>query len=314
MAKTTQHGKRLPAKTADVQVVRTEEEEELELSVTQAKELRTKIKKLHLGMNMGCVELGRLLSLVHNGKIGKTKGERLYNNWGFSSFKDYCEKELGMSRSKGYDLIDLYRQSKAGYVTSKQVESIGWAKIAKLIPLIKDGIITRQNINKWLKAIEDKNFEEVRHTAQLAQIKAKEKRERAEEQKEIEEEEEEEEKTPKKKKTKKKKKEEEQIAPEEIYTEHISLYKDQYETEQLALQKAKNITGSDKRPWLFDCIFTSFLSEGFSTKEDALEAMCQRIERVFSVRIIALHDKTKEVVFGDRIVKLLRLREKKQEK
>ena len=54
-----------------------------------------------------------------------------------------------------------------------------------------------------------------------------------------------------------------------------------------------------------DCIFLAFNAEGFNKKEQALEVMCQRIERVFSVKILAMHDKSQKVLFGERILKMV---------
>jgi len=313
----TQRGKRLPAKRSDVQQVEVVKET-IQLSVSQANDLRNQIKKLHTGMNLGCVELGKMLTVVCDGEV-KDKG-RVYRTWGFDSFQNYCERELGMSRSKGYDLICLSRQSDAGILSPKEVESIGWAKVVKLLPLINDGSITKQNISKWLKTIEDKSFEEVRKITHLAQLKAQEKRAEQGEDEEVEEEEVEDEEdaagvtasTRAAGKSSVVKQTSAQISPEEVYNLHVPLYKDQWANAQLALKKAENVTGSDKIPWLMDCIFTNFLSEGFSTKEQALEVMCQRIERAFSVKLIAMHDKSQQVVFGERIVKLLQASGKRE--
>jgi hypothetical protein len=204
-------------------------------------------------------------------------------------------------------------------LTAKEVENTGWAKTAKLLPLIKDGIITKQNVGKWLKKIEDKNFDEVRQIAHLAQIKAQERRKDREDA--------EARKAPKagvdagSKATKAKSKVSkttttvsEQVSPEEIYNLHVPLFKDQWENAQIALKKAEVITGSHKLPWLMDCIFMAFNAEGFNKREQALDEMCRRIERVFSVDIIAMHSKSKQVVFGDRLVKMLMASEGKKKK
>lgn len=300
----TKRGKRLPvpAETHAVAVDR----DDIELTLTEVRALDQEIAKISMGMNAGCLELGKRLRVICKNPV--KGGGRAYKALGYDTFSDYCEKRLGMSRSKGYDLMSLSKHGEVGLITEKEVETTGWAKLSKLLPLIHDGIVTKKNIGKWLKSLEGKNFDEVKKTTKLAKIKAEEKKAKISEDVE-EEEDEESEETPKKKKTAQTKVSV-QIAPEEIYNLSIPLYKDQWENAQLALKKAQNITGSDKKPWLLDCIFTAFLSEGFSTKEEALEIMCQRIERAFSVNIIAMHSKSKQVVFGDRLVKLLQASEK----
>jgi len=315
--KVTQRGKRLPVRANDVQRVDAERET-MVITAAEAKTLRAQIHRLSAGMNMGCIELGKLLEIVSRGEV-KGKG-RIYQEWGYTAFKDYCEKELGISRSKGYDLVNLFKQSEAGVFTPKEVESTGWAKVAKLLPLINDGIMTKQNATKWLKKIEDKNFEEVRQIAHLAQIKAAERRKDREDA----------EAassasgkagvdagsgaSAKSKVSKTTTTVSEQVSPEEIYNLKVPLFKDQWENAQIALKKAETVTGSKKLPWLMDCIFMAFNAEGFSKKEQALDEMCRRIERVFSVDIIAMHSKSKQVVFGDRLVKMLMASEGKKEK
>lgn len=306
MAKSVaRRGKRLPVKS-EVQTVDVEQEIS-ELTEAEVKELDREICQLSLGVNTARLEIGKRLAVIC--KTPVEGGKRAYNVLGYSSFQDYCEKRLGIARSVGYDLMALAKQSLAGMLTTEEVEGAGWAKVAKLLPLINDGIITKKNINKWMKAIADKSFDEIRETINLARMKAKEKGEKPNSDYEDEEEESEEtdeDARPSKEGT--------QTAPEEVYNLHVPLYKPQWENAQLALKKAENITGSDKMPWLMDCIFTSFLSEGFSTKEQALETLCQRIEQVFSVRIVALHDKSSQVVFGEKIVKLLQSRESKKKR
>jgi hypothetical protein len=299
----SQRGKRLPA-TSKTQAVRIDRDD-VELTLEEAKALDREIAKISMGMNAGCLELGKRLRVICKNPV--KGGRRAYKALGYDSFADYCEKRLGMSRSKGYDLMSLSEHGEAGLITEQAVETTGWAKLSKLLPLIHDGIVTKKNIGKWLKSLEGKNFDEVKKTTKLAKIKADEKKAQAVE--EVEEEDEEE--KPERKKTAQTKVSV-QIAPEEIYNLSIPLYKDQWENAQLALKKAQNITGSDKKPWLMDCIFTAFLSEGFSTKEEALEVMCQRIERAFSVNLIAMHSKSKQVVFGDRLIKLLQASESKK--
>ena len=278
-------------------------EEDVPIPLEDLNSLREDTKKLSIGMNIGCLELGRRLAIV-NERMAEN-GKRIYKVWGYASFADYCERELGIFRSKGYTFITLYKHSQGGLLTSKQVEDIGWSKVTPLLPLIKEGVITKQNILKWLSKIEGKTFDEVREIASLARQKAKvlqdeEKSAITEGVTEDNDDADVGNEAPSKTTVSSS-----AIAPEEIYTLRIPLYKDQWENVQVALKKAERITGSDKQPWLLDCIALAFNSEAFSTKEESLEVLCKRIERVFGVDIIALHSTTKQTVFGDRLVKML---------
>jgi hypothetical protein len=290
--------KNLPVKKT--QAVKAEIEENVPVPLKDLPAFRADNKKLSVGMNIGCVELGRRLSIVND--MTAENGKRIYKIWGYASFSDYCERELGIFKSKGYDLISLYKHAEEGIFTDKQVETIGWSKVTPLLPLVRAGIITKQNAAKWLLKIEGKTFDEVKQIANLAREKVKDRMGETAE-------------GGGKSDTADSKDTPDlpaatttisgSVSPEEIFTLRIPLYKDQWENVQVALKKAEKITGSDKQPWLLDCIALAFNSEAFSTKEESLEVLCKRIERVFGVDIVALHSKTKQVVFGDRLAKML---------
>jgi len=63
---------------------------------------------------------------------------------------------------------------------------------------------------------------------------------------------------------------------------------------------------------LMDCIALAFNSEGFTSKTDALDEICQRAERVFGVRILAIdEDDNNRVVFGEKLARLLKAAEQR---
>lgn len=66
---------------------------------------------------------------------------------------------------------------------------------------------------------------------------------------------------------------------------HFSLAEDQYENWERALKKARKATGSDKVPWLVDCICMAFNSEGFDERGEALSHWLKEIERVYGVEV-----------------------------
>lgn len=315
--KVPQRGERLPVRSADVQKVAAEKEHDTDLTVSEVKETHSRILKLNAGMKIGCVEMGRLLRVMCNRRVKGRLEERPYQVLGYDNFRDYCERAFGMLRTKSYTLMSLAQHADEGILPTKEVETIGWSKVERLLPLIKSGVITKNNVGKWLKKIEDKNFDEVKGMTKMAQEKAK-----AKQREKAGEDEEEEKKgsvtvsstTTTKSSTTKSVKLEEEMPGDDMFTLRVTLMKDQWENAQIALKKAKTITGSEKLPWLLDCIFMAFNSEGFSKKEQALDEMCRRIERVFNVDIIAMHSKSKQIAFGQDLAKALDIMEKKAAK
>jgi hypothetical protein len=96
-----------------------------------------------------------------------------------------------------------------------------------------------------------------------------------------------------------------QTAPEEVQIFRVGLFKDQWENLQVALKKAEAITGSDKTPWLLDCICLSFNSEAFTDKDGGLDEVCRRVERVFGVKLLAFKAEDEQIVFGERVAKMI---------
>jgi len=209
-------------------------------------------------------------------------GRYAYKVWGFSSFDDYCERELGFRRKKAQHLVNIYQKTSSGAIPKGAAEKIDWSKMAMIVPLVDKGVIDATNVEKWMADIEGKSFAEVRGMTKLAVEKSKQKSQASSSSAST------------------------TVSPEEVYILRIPLYKGQWENVQVALKKAEAISGSDKTPHQLDCIALSFNSEGFTTRSDSLDEICRRAERVFGVSLIAIDtDDGNKVVFGDSLAAML---------
>jgi hypothetical protein len=244
----------------------------------QLVELKTRVESTYL-------EIGRLLADVRD-KV-TAGGKPLWKTWGFDTFDRYCEEELGFRERKGFYLLSVYKSTLEGPLTSKAVEKLGSTKALILAPLATKGIMTKDNSEEWVEKAKESTTDELRSMVKLA---TEESAKRAE--------------SGGKKQT----------APEEIQIFRVGLYKDQWDNLQVALKKAEALTGSDKIPWLLDCVCLGFNSEAFSNKTEALDEICKRVERIFGVQIIAISAKEDEVVFGDKLAKMLVATTQKEKK
>jgi hypothetical protein len=277
-------GRRLPAFTGEtVQMVVVEKETAIEGVSSEI--IRKRLIELKTLVESSYLEMGKLLNEVKT-KLTKS-GKPLWSEWKFSSFNEYCERELGFKERKGFHLLSVYRNTVEGVLPQKEMEEIGWAKASILAPLATKGIIDEHNAEKWAASAKSKSFDELSAMAKSAERRSEEKA------------------ADSGKKT---------VAPEEIHILRVGFFKDQWENVQTALNKAKIITGSDKQPWLLDCICMAFNSEGFNTKTEALDEMCRRVERAYGVKIIAIDSGEDQVVFGDALVKMMKAMEKKEKK
>jgi hypothetical protein len=267
--------------------------EELKMTVRDAQALRSEVLELREGIEKTYYRLGSKLKQVSIRTMDD--GKPVWMSWGYQSFDEYCERELGFRERKAYYLLDVFGAVEKGAMTEADVERMGWTKAATLAPLVNKGIITRDNSEDWMKKIDGKTYNELREMSNTAKTKAaqvaSDARTRAGQTGEnvdeaiskavgsIRAEDVSIPATPK----------------EVIHMFRAGLPEPIWNVWQNALQKAKEITGSDKEPWLMECIAQAFLAECLTGREDLLNTLLSRIETAYEVKIFAAsHDGTVE--------------------
>ena len=89
--------------------------------------------------------------------------------------------------------------------------------------------------------------------------------------------------------------------PEEMSFEHFGLFPEQHLNVKLAIRKASELSGSDKKSHNLDLICTDFLANNDIIPSNVVEnraRLLRRLEQVFGVKIIALDLANDEVVYG----------------
>jgi len=268
------------------------EDSAIVLSADQADKVRADAIKYRDNVEENYLKLGKVLDTVM--RAVDDRQSPVYKNWGFQDFDEYCERELGFRARKGYYLMGAYRQIDRGKLPKDTIKRLDWSKAALLAPLAESGVIDENNGEKWVEKVADKSSTEVRAMVKHAKDKssggarggsssASSSRATAG-----------------------------ATSPEELYHFKVSLFKDQYENLQTAIAKARTITGSDKMPWIIDCIAMAFNSECYSEQSDALDETLKRVERVFGVKLIAIKDENQRVVFGERLAAMISASETKK--
>lgn len=144
----------------------------------QENQLRNEAKNLAREIDLRYWELGRVLYQVYSGIPGgyqglkkgagaKRKRKALFEQWGFKSFGEYCEKEIGIKKRTAENLRYAYhyfaiRQELPKVVISRLI-SIGRSKVYLL-----SGVATRDNIGTWIKKAKECNFEDLKTAVCLA--------------------------------------------------------------------------------------------------------------------------------------------------
>lgn len=268
------------------------EDSAIVLSADQADKVRADAIKYRDNVEENYLKLGKVLDTVM--RAVDDRQTAVYRNWGFQDFDEYCERELGFRARKGYYLMGAYRQIDRGKLPKDTIKRLGWSKAALLAPLAESGVIDENNGEKWVEKVADKSSTEVRAMVKHARDKSSGNARGGSSS------------------SSSSRATTGSTSPEELYHFKVSLFKDQHENLQTALAKAKTITGSDKMPWLVDCIAMAFNSECYSEHTDALDETLKRVERVFGVKLIAIKDENQRIVFGERLAAMISASEPKK--
>jgi len=104
----------------------------------QEEKIRGRIQELKTQIEQNFLELAKLLSQVRK--------ERLWKNWGFDSFTEYVEKEVGFSLRKAEYLCRVWEKlaCRLQEPERKKLQVVGWTKAKE--------IAKSDEVEKWLEA------------------------------------------------------------------------------------------------------------------------------------------------------------------
>ena len=235
-----------------------------------AKKLRGDIVVLKDKLEADYLTFGRMINRVLN-SVGES-GKSLYEEWGFDDFEEYCVRELGFHYRKGYSLSSIWEHVDSGMLPKARIEKIGWTKASTIAPLVKKGIIhDKKTADHWVGLAETLSYRELEEKVQQAKSKAD---------------------------------GDAGIPQDEVFKFLAWLPKEQYLNWMAALDNAQKKCGSDKVPWLMDCIAMAFNAECFKDNSDFVRTLCMRIEENNkNLRVVVVDDVKKEVVYGEETVK-----------
>jgi hypothetical protein len=214
--------------------------------------------------------------------------DKYYKKWGFSSFEDYCDKELGWGKRKGWYFVKFFKTlvMEAG-LPKEQLRDIDWSKAAAISELPPEELNDKDVRDKWIETAKSDSASTLKSKVGAV----KERRRIAREGGKVS--------------------ALKPIAPEEIKEEEqlvnktFRLYPAQLQNVELAIKNSMKTSGSDKEGHNIDLICTEF---NVSRGEDAdvkLNRMLDSINRAFGVECvaIAIKGKNEEIVYGAEIAK-----------
>lgn len=177
---------------------------------------------------------------------------RYYRDYGYQDWKSFCAGALDMSWRTATYLRDIYVKMTELDVPEQECAQVGWSKLKEVLP-----VIDKKNVHKWIDKAKKKGMttEALNTEVRLARGKIT--------------------------------KEEAQRLPTKMM---FSLYEDQLENVERALEIAQRMTGSESRGYNLEMIAADFrgtyeAQDGEYTKARIICGLIGRIEAVMKIKI-----------------------------
>jgi hypothetical protein len=229
-----------------VEIIKKEEKE-----IERREKIRQKLYDLREKLNECYFEIAKLLYEVWS--------KQYWKEWGFQTFRHYCEGELGFSLRKAQYLIAIYDYFalRIGVSTDRLVD-IGWAKAKELI-----GVAKKEDLDYWIEKAKSLPLRELADETKKVLVSGEGQKEE--------------------------KKEEE-------YKVTFVLMGEQYDIVKKALDKASELSKSEKSGHNLSLICMDFLS---TYEKSSPLSIFEKLEKLTDLMIIAVDPKKGKIVYGD---------------
>lgn len=255
-------------------------------SKTWSRKIRRQAKSLASNLETGYMELARILYTVYDTpQDGDVTKPPLFQAWGYNSFADYAEEELGLHRRKAERLRRIWYKLEVELegLDSKikeRIVKLGWSKTRELVR-----VLTVRNAKDWVDKAEKLNYPELLEalskytTEREARIREAESSD--------------EEPNP------------DDLDPavpdaDKFKVETFSLAEPQLESVKTALERASELSTSKKKGHNLDLICTDFLATNGFLKGDDIDKKnyLAKVEKQLGVSIVAIDPLSDEIIFG----------------
>lgn len=238
------------------------------ISEAESLEIRNKIKELKAQIDSNYFDLAGFLYQAYD--------QDLYRQWGFDTFKDYIENEVGFGARKAQYLIgiwDHFVNEVGDPSVIEKVKPLGWTKVKEL----KD-VVNASNVDEWVKKAGEMNAMTLAEAARAA-LKTD--------------------------------FDDSGVdgtnggsSPDGVdvaKTISFKLFKEQFDNVNSALERSAELTNSTKKGHLLDTICTDYLAQNAFTSggKAAIGEFFAKFEGQLGVRIFAFDPDKKQCVYGE---------------
>lgn len=231
---------------------------EEQLTLAESTAVRGRLAEVKETIDKSYLEMGKLLY--------QTMHRKLYLDWGYDSFKAYCDGELRFKERKAKYLASIWKTVKVNLgLPDDKVEGIEWTKLQEATKVMDE-----DNAEDLLEEVRDMTYEQVKNKVREVQAeKAREERLQSGSNDDGDED-----------------------VVEKLERFSIQLFEGQKATVEDAIACAERVTGSDKRCHLLATVALEYLSHHLEGDRDArLGTMIDRLERAFNTTLIEVKDK-----------------------
>ena len=140
--------------------------------------LRRRTKMLVKQLETGYMELAKLLWQIYDVPVdGDPNNGPLYRSWGYASYNEYAETELGIHYKKAHSLKRIYERFGEGDLATMEpslrdrIIGLGWSKVRELVRgrviFVEGGddieifVLTLDNAAEWADRIQPKDAKEM---------------------------------------------------------------------------------------------------------------------------------------------------------
>ena len=251
--------------------VKTEQGSSLIVEVVPGQEVRREIHECIEEIETAYLRLAELLHRVYS--------ERMWEKWGFDTFEAYIEADLPFKRRKVFYLIsiwDWFAVKVGDQAVLDKVKTLGWSKLRELV-----GVVTPENVDEWVKKANEVSCREL---AELCR-KALDDRLAGDE-------------------APLPSLDHEAVERKRTKTLAFTLYPDQLETVEQALEIASVMAGSEKKGYLLSVICLEFAAQNLAIKEGKA-AVLQKMAQMLGAEVIVFDAFTKKMLAGEPLAKRL---------
>lgn len=300
-------------------------------SKSWANKIRSDAKKAVKTLDTGYIEMGRILYTVWDTPVdGDKNNAPIYTLWGYDTYGDYAEGDLGLKRRTAERMRQIWAvlhvQMDIPAELRKKIIALGISKVRSLVPLFADDpSLTKRKVEAWVKAGEKHSvaiFDGMVKKArdELKLLSGSSSNDSSEDEDDSEDEplgdvnvtdDGDDFHPPAGKPSENRPKGQSPVAtsddlglpdPEPLEFQHFPLYPDQNEVVKAALQRAEELSGSDKRGHNLTLICTDFISTNDFQKgqpKKSRQRLLKKIEQNLGLKLIALDPSDSSILYGE---------------